>query len=64
MKMPIIPTMLAAATYAFAFTACDSRQEEAREDALEHKADSLEKKADQVRKEGESAADATEDAAD
>lgn len=64
MKTPILATLLTTAAFSLVLSSCDSRQENAREDALEQKADALEKKADNVRKEGEAAADATEDAAD
>lgn len=51
---------LAFAAFAFSFTACDSRQENARENALERRADALEDKADIVREKAEKTADAVE----
>ncbi len=52
---------LAAAASALALSACDSKQENAREDAVEQKADSMENKADAVRDSGEKKADAIEE---
>ncbi len=49
-----------AAASALALSACDSKQENAREDAAEQKADNMEKKADTVRDTGEKKADAME----
>ena len=45
----------------FSFAACDSKQENQREKALEGQADSLENQADATRKAGERKADAIED---
>jgi hypothetical protein len=44
-----------------AFAACDSKEENQRENALENKADAMEKQADATRKAGERKADAIED---
>lgn len=54
MKTPLI---LATVIAAFALTACDSSQEEARKKALEAQADQIEKQADATRKLGEAAAE-------
>ena len=64
MKAPIISSIIAAATYGFLFTACDSPQEDAREEAVEQKADMLEKEAKAVRSDAEAAAEANEKAAE
>jgi hypothetical protein len=64
MKTKSIVTFIGAASIAFAFTACDSKQEDAREDALEQKAENLEAGANQLRKDGEKVADAKEEHAD
>lgn len=56
---PIISVLSLAALCTL--TACDSRQEQAREKALESKADALEEKADATRKGTERVADAVED---
>ncbi|RYD47826.1 MAG: hypothetical protein EOP85_04750 [Verrucomicrobiaceae bacterium] len=64
MKTNSIVTFIGAAGIAFAFTACDSKQEEAREEVLEQKAENLEAGADQIRKDGETVADAKEEHAD
>ena len=64
MKTKSIVTLLGATGIAFAFTACDSKQEQAREEAIEQKADGLESSADQLRKDGEKVADAKEQHAD
>ncbi len=50
-----------AAAFALALSACDSKQENAREDAVEKKADSMENQADAVRDGGEKKADAIEE---
>ena len=47
--------------FALAFAACDSKEENQRENALENKADRLENQADATRKAGERKADAIED---
>ncbi len=52
--------VLTAATLALALTACDSPQEERREQVLENKANLAEKKADIVRDAGEAKADRIE----
>ena len=64
MKAPIISSITAAALYGFLFTACDSPQEDAQEEAMEQKAESLEKDAEAVRKDAEAAAEANEQAAE
>lgn len=64
MKTTTILQLIGASAIAFAFTSCDSKEENLREDALEQKADELESQADATRKEGERAADAAEDHAD
>lgn len=46
---------------ALAFTACDSKDEQARKASLENRADSLEDQAKATKKNAERAADATED---
>ena len=53
----LLPSVLAV----IAFAACDSRQENQRENALEQKADRVEDQADAVRKDSERKADAIED---
>ncbi|MDQ3185102.1 MAG: hypothetical protein M3Q16_01285 [Pseudomonadota bacterium] len=58
--MRYLKPVLTAATLALALAACDSKQEDRRENVLENKADSLEKKADNVRDRGEAAADRIE----
>ena len=55
-----ITLCLAAAASVLALSACDSKQENAREDAAEKKADQMEEKADAVRDAGEKKADAIE----
>lgn len=57
--MKNIPSLLLIT--AFAFTACDSKQEQARKADLENRADSLEDQAKATKKAAERAADATED---
>lgn len=52
----------AAAAIALTFTGCDSREENARENALEKKADTLEDQADATRSATEKKADAIESA--
>ena len=51
---------LTAAALTLALTACDSKQENLNEKALENKADALEDRADAVRKQGEATADRVE----
>ncbi len=46
---------------AFALTACDSKEEQARKASLENRADNLEDQAKATKKASEQAADATED---
>ena len=46
---------------ALAFAACDSREENARENAMENRADALEEQAKATRNAGEKRADAIED---
>lgn len=58
MKTLTTPFIVLAAT--LCFVACDSKQENAREDALEKKADQMENKADAIRDAGERKADAIE----
>lgn len=64
MKTKSIVTLMGASAFAFAFVSCDSKQENARKDALEQKADNMEENADQVRKNAEKKADMKEDQAD
>ena len=64
MKLNSIANLIGASAVALFFTACDSKQENLREDALEQKADGLEKKADMTRDNGEKSADAAEEVAD
>ena len=52
-----------ALTSALALGACDSKQEQARENALENRADRLEDQAKMTKKAGEADADATKRAA-
>jgi hypothetical protein len=52
MKTPLLTTLLAASLYGFLFTSCDSKQEQARDNALDNQADILEEKADVVEKQG------------
>ncbi len=58
--MSYLKPVMVGFTLALALTACDSKQENKREQALENKADMKENKADVVRKEGEAAADRIE----
>lgn len=60
MKLPSIITITAALMLA----ACDSKQEQAREKALESRADSLEEQAKAAKKIADADADATKRAAD
>lgn len=55
--------LASAALTALTFTACDSKQEQARESAVEAKADQLENTADVVRKTGDAKAEALEERA-
>ncbi len=64
MKTKSIVTLISASAFAFALTSCDSKRENAREDALEQKADSMENTADHVRKNAEAKADMKEEQAD
>lgn len=64
MKTKSIVSLIGASSIAFAFTACDSKQEQAREEGLEKKAENLEANADQLRKDGEKVADMKEEHAD
>jgi hypothetical protein len=64
MKINSIITLIAASTLSFAFTACDSKQENARENQLEKKADAMDNHADQVRKAAEAKANSKENTAD
>jgi hypothetical protein len=57
-------TPILAVGVALIFGACDSRQEEARKDALENRADSIEDKAKAVEKSGEAQSDALKKEAD
>ena len=52
--------VLIAATLAFPLTACESKQENQREQVVEQDADKLEQKAKAIRKEGEATADRIE----
>jgi hypothetical protein len=60
MMINYLKPALTAVALALALTACDSKQENQREKALENKADALEDRADTVRKQGEAAADRVE----
>ena len=60
--MKLLP--LLTLTAALSLTACDSKQEEAREKALENRADSLEDQAKATKKSADANADATKRAAD
>lgn len=62
MKTPTI-TLIALASM-FALAACDSKEEQAREKALESRADSLEAQAKATKEAGDAQAKATKDAAD
>jgi gas vesicle protein len=64
MKTKSIVTLIGASAFALAFTSCDSKQEQAREEMLENKAENLEAGADQLRKDGEKVADMKEEHAD
>lgn len=57
--MKIIPLFIV--TTAIALTSCDSKQEDARKDALENRADSLEEQAKATRNAAERKADVTEE---
>ena len=59
--MKSVPTLIIITAAAFAFTACDSKEEQARKDAVENRADGLEHAARAAKKNAERAADATED---
>ena len=61
-KSILIATGLSAAS--LLFVSCDSKQEQAREEALEQKAENLEASADQLRKDGEKVAELKESHAD
>lgn len=58
--MNYLKPIFTATILAFALAACDSKQEDKREAALEQKADTMEDKADVVRKQGEATADRIE----
>jgi hypothetical protein len=58
--MSYLKPVMVGLTLALALTACDSKQENKREQALENKADMKENKADAVRKQGEATADRVE----
>lgn len=58
--MKPITLSLIALVAAFTLGACDSKEENARQDALERKADNLEDNADAVRRDAERKADALE----
>ena len=64
MNMKTTPTLIAAIVLGLVLTACDSKQENAREEALESKADALEEMADKTREGAEAAAESTQTAAD
>jgi len=64
MKTKTIVKLISASALALAFTSCDSKQEDAREERLEMKADNIEDTADNLRKDGEKAADMKEERAD
>jgi hypothetical protein len=57
MKTNPIAVLVGASAIAFCFTACDSKQEQAREEKLEAKADAIDAEADQLRKDSEKAAE-------
>jgi len=57
-------TTLAAITLGFGFSACDSKQENARDKAIENKADQLDDKADAVRERSKQDAAAIKDGAE
>lgn len=59
-SMKTIPLTIIALAGTFALSACDSKQENARENALERKADNKEDQADAVRNRAENQADALE----
>lgn len=59
-SMKTIPLTIIALAGTFALSACDSKQENARENALERKADNKEDQADVVRNRAENQADALE----
>ena len=52
--------VLTAAMLTFALAACESKQEDKREEAVEQKADKMEDRADAVREQGEATADRIE----
>jgi uncharacterized lipoprotein YehR (DUF1307 family) len=58
--MNYLKPIFTATILAFTLAACDSKQEDKREAALEQKADTMEDKADVVRKQGEATADRIE----
>jgi hypothetical protein len=58
--MNYLKPVLTAAMLTFALAACESKQENKREEAVEKKADVMEDKADAVRKQGEATADRIE----
>lgn len=64
MKTNSIITLISASAIALAFTSCDSKEENAREERVEMKADNIEATADQLRKDGEKVADMKEEHAD
>lgn len=64
MKTKSIVSLIGASSIALVFTACDSKEEQAREERLENKAENLEANADQLRKDGEKVADMKEEHAD
>lgn len=58
--MNYLKPVLTAAMLTFALAACESKQENKREEAVEQKADKIEDKAEAVRKQGEATADRIE----
>ncbi|MDB6076552.1 MAG: hypothetical protein JWO82_299 [Akkermansiaceae bacterium] len=62
MKNNLVLAVFAASSYAFLFTACDSKEEKDRKASLEHKADALEDQAKQVKKDAEKTAELTKEA--
>lgn len=60
--MKLIPILTLTAT--FAFSACDSKQEQAREKTLENRADNLEDAAKATKKNADDQADVTKKSAD
>ncbi len=64
MKTKSIALLAGASAIALFLTACDSKQEQVREENLENKADAIDASATQLRKDGEKVADMKEENAD